>query len=68
MMNFQLNDKEEKAAKKFIKKQLKKNKDQMGAIGGRFAYKFIVTGVGTAVIIVDGLLEEEKNITDYGCW
>ena len=67
-MKFELNEKESRRAKKFIKKQRKKNPDEMTSIGGRFRYQFTPTGEGTGIVIEDCLLEKEKNITDYSCW
>ena len=66
-MNFILEGKELKAAKKFIKKQSKKD-NRMPTAGERWTYSFTPTGLGTAVTITDGVLNETKNITDFDCW
>jgi len=68
MITYYLNEKEEKSANEWIKKQEKKKKSPKTAIGGRFSYRFTPTGIGTAVIIIDNLLKKEENITDYDCW
>lgn len=68
MDRFELSKKEKKAAKKFIKKQEKKDRSPMTTIGGRFQYIFTPTGVGVCISIFDALLKKKKDITDYSCW
>jgi len=66
-MKFELNEKEAKAAQKFMK-QKGKDKSYTGAIGGRFSIEFTITGLGNAVVIKDAVTKTEKNITDYDMW
>jgi len=68
MIKFDLTEKEEQSANKWIEKQEKKKKSPKTAIGGRFSYKFTPTGIATAVTIIDNYLKKEENITDYDCW
>lgn len=64
---FTIEGKELKAAKKWIKKQKKKNK-KVGTIGDRFSYEFAITGIGIGVSVKDALTGKSKDITDYDKW
>ena len=68
-MHFELNEVEQEAADKWLKKHRKrcKLKGKTGAIGGAISYEFTLTGIGTAVE-VKCACGEYKNVTDYGCW
>lgn len=68
MKKFDLNEKEEQSANEWIKKQKEKKKSPTTTIGGRFSYKFTPTGIANGVIIIDNLLKEEQDISDYDCW
>lgn len=64
---FCLNEKEEKRAKKFLKKY---KADYLGAIGGSVTYSFTQTGIGTrvSVSILHNGEKIKKDITDYDSW
>jgi len=66
-MKFKLKGKELKSAKKFIKKQKKKD-SRIATAGERWTYSFIPSGLGTVVKITDGLLGDTKDLTDWDCW
>lgn len=68
MIKFELNEVEEKSANDWMDKQKKKKKTPKSTSGGRFCYKFTITSVGDGITIIDNLLNEEKDITDYDCW
>jgi hypothetical protein len=68
MIKFDLNDKEEKSANDWMEKQIKKKKSPSTTIGGRFSYKFSPNSIAYGVTIIDNLLKEEKDISDYDCW
>lgn len=42
-----------------------KRKDNPGAIGGQFTFKFIPTSIGTIVKVVYCHTNEELDLTDY---
>lgn len=65
-MKFELTEEQTKQAEIWIKERLK-IKMESGAIGGRFTYKFIPTGLGVITIIkdIDGT---EINLTDFERW
>lgn len=67
-ISFNLNEKESKMARKFIKRCFKENKEDVGAIGGRFNYIINPTGVGVGITIMDTLTGEIKDVTDYDSW
>ena len=67
-MNFSLNEVEQAAADKWLKKHRKKcSLKNTGAIGGAISYEFTLTGIGMA-IEVKCACGKSKNVTDYGCW
>ena len=66
-MKFILEGKELKAAKKFIKKQKKKD-GRIATAGERWTYSFTPTGLGTVVKIKDELLGDKKDLTYWDCW
>ena len=55
---FPISEEAGKKIKEWIDKQIKKNPSTGGAIGGRFSYKFIPTGIGTVGIVIDGITDE----------
>lgn len=67
MINFDLNEKEEKAINEWIIAQRKK-KEKTTTIGGRFTFCFTPTGVGVGISIIDNLLGDKIDVTDYDCW
>ena len=42
--------------------------NNVGAIGGRFTYKFTNTNLGQVLKVQDGISGEEKDFTDYDMW
>lgn len=63
---FPISEKEDKKIKEWIEGQMKKNPSIGGAIGGRFRYEFIPTGVGTAGTIIDSFTEDRFNFQELG--
>ena len=63
---FPISEEESKKIKEWMDKQMEKNPSTGGAIGGRFSYKFIPTGVGTVGTIIDGFTEDRFNFQDLG--
>ena len=61
---FPISENEEKKINEWIEKQMEKNQNTGGAIGGRFSYKFIPTGVGTVGIVIDGITGETFTFSD----
>jgi len=66
-MKFELSIKEEKAIKKFKKKQLKKD-NIIATAGERWTYMITPTGIGTVIKIKDELLGDIEDVTDWSCW
>jgi len=67
MKIFNLTEKEEEAAEKFMEKH--RHKDVFkGAIGGHLSYRFTLTSIGTCVSVSCSICEKTKNITDYSKW
>lgn len=67
MIEFKLNEKETKAAEKFITKH-RHSDVYKGAIGGHIEYRIIPTSLGDTINIYCHVCNMEENITDYGCW
>ena len=61
---FPISEGEDKKIKKWIDKQTEKYPGNGGAIGGRFRYEFIPTGVGTIGTIIDTFTEDRFNFQD----
>jgi hypothetical protein len=45
--------------------EMLKRKDNPGAIGGQFTFKFIPTSIGTIIKVVYSPTLEELDLTDY---
>ena len=67
MIEFKLNEKEEAAAKEFMR-QHRHPEANKGAIGGHIHFIFTPTYIADACSIRCTICNEEKNITDYDCW
>jgi hypothetical protein len=63
---FPVSEKEGKKIKEWMNKQIEKNPSTCGAIGGRFRYEFIPTGVGTAGTIIDSFTGDKFNFQELG--
>ena len=61
---FPISEEESKKIKEWMNKQIEKNPSTGGAIGGRFSYKFIPTGVGTIGIVIDGITDETFTFSE----
>lgn len=67
MIEFKLNEKETKLAKKFMQEH--RHPDiYKGAIGGHLKYIFTPTSIGDACTIKCTICGTEENITDYKSW
>ena len=66
-MKFELNENEEKAAKKFMTKHRKSCIYPSGA-SPHCAYIFVPTGIGDVCRIECSHCKEQVDITDYNCW
>lgn len=67
MIEFKLNEKEEAAANKFMKKHQHPEVNK-GAIGGHIHFLFTPTYIGDACTLHCSVCDEKENITDYDCW
>ena len=63
---FPISEEEDKNINEWIKKQQEKNPGSGGAAGGRFTYKFISTGLGTAGTIIDRFTGDEFTFQELG--
>lgn len=63
---FPVSEEESKKIKEWKDKQMKKHSGIGGAIGGRFRYEFIPTGIGTVGTIIDTFTEDRFNFQDLG--
>ena len=63
---FPISEEEDKNIKEWIKNQQEKNPGIGGAVGGRFTYKFIPTGLGTVGTIIDGFTGDEFTFQELG--
>jgi hypothetical protein len=63
---FPVSEEESKKINEWIEKQKKKHPGTGGAIGGRFRYEFIPTGIGTVGTIIDIFTEDRFNFQDLG--
>ena len=64
-LTFILEKDEIKKAKKWIKKQNKKNEDITESIRNRFSYNFTPTGLGDVASVTDNLTGKKKVLTDF---
>lgn len=67
MANYQLSNKEEKAAVEFkaIHKACRPKDD---GVSQPYSYKMTPNGIGVGVSIICPYCNEEKDITDVECW
>lgn len=63
---FPISEEEHKKINEWIDEQMKKHPGIGGAIGGRFTYEFLPTGIGTAGTIIDGFTGEKFNFQELG--
>lgn len=63
---FPISEEEDKNIKEWIKNQQEKNPGIGGAVGGRFTYEFIPTGLGTVGTIIDGFTGDEFTFQKLG--
>lgn len=63
---FPISEKEHKKINEWIKKQMEKHPAREGAIGGRFIYEFIPTGIGVSGTIRDSLTGDSFNFQELG--
>ena len=61
---FPISEEEDKKIKEWINKQMKKNSSVGGAIGGRFKYQFIPTGIGTVGTVIDTFTQDRFTFHD----
>ena len=66
MVEFKLNDNEEKKAFEFCEKH--KDCHKATTLGSGIEYRFIPNAIGTAIFIKCQFCKEEENITDYDLW
>lgn len=59
---FPISEKDDKKINEWIKKQRDSHHGGVGAIGGRFTYKFTPTGIGTLLVVVDGVTGDKITI------
>ena len=65
-LGFPITEEEHKKIKEWIDKQMKKHPGSGGAIGGRFTYEFLPTGVGTAGTIIDSFTGDKFTFQELG--
>lgn len=63
---FPISEEEEKKIKEWTRKQMEKNPSNGGAIGGRFTYEFVPTGIGISGTIRDSLTGDSFNFLNLG--
>lgn len=63
---FPISEEEDKKINEWIKKQMEKHPGGLGAIGGRFIYEFIPTGIGTSGTIKDSSTGDTFNFQELG--
>lgn len=61
---FPISEEDDKKIKEWVKKQMEKNPSIGGAIGGRFKYEFIPTGVGTVGTVIDTFTQDRFTFCD----
>lgn len=67
MITFEITDEEEKLIESWKKLQRKKD-DTQYTLGERWGYKFIPTGLGTLVYLIDGVTGEEYCVRGTESW
>lgn len=65
--DFRMSDAEAAKVDTWIKEQDLKAED-ISTSGGRYSFIFSPTGIGTAIKVIDNLLKEEIDATDYSDW
>ena len=60
-LGFHITKEEHEKINAWIEKQMKKHPGNGGAIGGRFSYEFVPTGIGTSGTIIDGFTGDKFN-------
>ena len=68
MRTFTIDDKHTEAINAFKKKCKEEDSQGAGAIGGRFQYVFIPTGLGVITKVKDSFSDNELDLTDYDMW
>ena len=63
---FPISEEEHKKINEWIDEQMKKHPGIGGAIGGRFTYEFLPTGIGTAGTIIDGFTGDKFTFQELG--
>lgn len=63
---FPISEEEHKKINEWIDEQMKKHPGIGGAIGGRFTYEFLPTGIGTAGTIIDSFTGDRFNFQELG--
>ena len=61
---FPITEEEENRIKEWTRKQMEKNPSNGGAIGGRFTYEFVPTGIGISGTIRDSLTGDTFNFQE----
>ena len=61
---FPISEKDDKKINEWIEKQMGKNPSIGGAIGGRFKYQFLPTGVGTVGTVIDTFTQDRFTFCD----
>ena len=67
MIEFELNEKENELAKKFMQEH-RHSEVCKGAIGGHINFIFTPTSISDACTIHCTICDAEENITDYSHW
>ena len=67
-LEFTIDSESLKKAKSWIKKQKEKHGSNVGAIGDRFSYEFIPTGLGDIIYCNDLLSNERICISNLNDW
>lgn len=63
---FPISAEEDQKIQEWIEGQMKKNSSIGGAIGGRFHYEFLPTGIGVAGTIIDSFTGDKFNFQELG--
>lgn len=63
---FPISEEEHKKINEWIDEQMKKHPGIGGAIGGRFTYEFLPTGIGTAGTIIDSFTGDKFTFQELG--
>ena len=65
-LGFPITKEEHEKINAWIDKQMKKHPGNGGAIGGRFSYEFVPTGIGTSGTVIDGFTGDKFNFQELG--